>query len=247
MANVEALRALRPHMPDYIDDRAADGWEPLFAIADVAGGDWPQRSRMVALALSNVDVRDDDSLGVKLLSDIQAVFDDQGSDRLPTTGLLTALNAMEESPWGDYKGKPLTPRGLAGLLRPFGITPGNVRAGEDVLKGYYREAFGDAWTRYLPGCSCIPAESATRATGATQADARLDMEPDDVAAVAAVALPTGIHTEATELPAQDADEVRCPVCNSTEWWYRPDGSGPVCSHCHPEPATLVMTYEGAGI
>ena len=238
-ANIEALREARPDIPDYIDDRAIDGWEPLFAIADTAGGDWPQRSRKVALALSCVDVRDDDSVGVKLLSDIQVVFDDKITDKLPTAELLTALNAIEESPWGEWHGKPLTPRGLARLLRPFAIKSVNVRAGEDVLKGYHRETFGDAWERYLP---CSP-QSATSATSATQADAVLNMEPDNVADVADVAANAGMHTEATEPPLG-----RCPACSSTSWWYRADGTGPVCGVCHPEPAKLAMVFAmGAGI
>ena len=196
-ANVEALRALRPHIPDYIDDRAIDGWEPLFAIADTAGGDWSQRARMVALALSHVDVRDDDSVGVKLLSDILAVFEDKSIDKLPTAEMLTALNALEESPWGDWKGRLLTPRGLAGLLRPFAIKSVDIRAGDSVLKGYRRETFTDAWERYLPGYSPIPAESATSATNAAPES---ESEPPDVADVADVALPTGIEEKTHKHP-----------------------------------------------
>jgi hypothetical protein len=240
--NVEALRASRPDMPDYIDDRAADGWEPLLAIADAVGGDWPQRARKVALALSHVDVRDDESVGVKLLADIQFVFDDKVTDKLPTVEMLAALNAMEESPWGDYHGKQLTPRVLAKLLKGHAKSV-NVRAGEDVLKGYHREAFEDSWQRYLPGCSPIPVGSATSATGATSAAPESESEPPDVADVADVAASAGIHTEATEPPLG-----RCPACRSTERWYRPDGSRPVCGVCHPNPARLAMVFAaGAGI
>ena len=30
-----------PHVPDELNDRAADSWEPLLALADLADGDWP--------------------------------------------------------------------------------------------------------------------------------------------------------------------------------------------------------------
>ena len=42
-ASVKALAAARPDMPAGIADRDADVWEPLLAIADAAGGDWPER------------------------------------------------------------------------------------------------------------------------------------------------------------------------------------------------------------
>jgi hypothetical protein len=223
-ANVEALRALRPHIPDYIDDRAIDGWEPLFAIADAAGGDWPQRSRMVALALSHVDVRDDESVGVRLLADIQALFHARPADRLPTAELLTALNALDESPWGDWSGKPLTPRGLARLLRPFAIKPGTIRLADgQTPKGYVAGDFADAWGRYLPSLENPPQ--------APQAPQTPDSDSADVADVADVAVTTGI-----------GEEVRCHVCGGIEFYYRADGTGPVCARCHPNPEVLAEAW-----
>jgi hypothetical protein len=40
-----------PDMPDGIEDRDADVWEPLLAMAGLAGGDWPKRARVAAVAL----------------------------------------------------------------------------------------------------------------------------------------------------------------------------------------------------
>jgi putative DNA primase/helicase len=34
-----------PDIPDALNDRAADNWRPLLAIADLAGGEWPARAR----------------------------------------------------------------------------------------------------------------------------------------------------------------------------------------------------------
>jgi hypothetical protein len=50
--NLSALRDAQPEAPPGLNDRATDAWEPLFAIADCAGGDWPHCARAVALALS---------------------------------------------------------------------------------------------------------------------------------------------------------------------------------------------------
>ena len=37
--SIDKLRSAEPAMPDGLNDRAADAWEPLVAIADLAGGD----------------------------------------------------------------------------------------------------------------------------------------------------------------------------------------------------------------
>ena len=61
-----------------VDDGARDGWEPLFAIADVAGGDWPSRARTsaVLLKVDHDEASDDaESLSLHLLRDLRDVFD----------------------------------------------------------------------------------------------------------------------------------------------------------------------------
>jgi hypothetical protein len=199
-ANMETLKASRPHIPDFIDDRATDGWEPFFAIADAAGAGWPQRARMVALTLSDADVRDDESLGAHLLADLRAIFEERGVDRLPSIEICRALNGLEESPWGDLRGKPLDPRGLARRLRAFPVRPHDIRFGNDNLKGYDASDFADAWERYLPPMSV---GAATRATSATRAAPESESGPPDVADVALVAA----NTEQGETPRQPKMEV----------------------------------------
>jgi hypothetical protein len=151
-----------PDIPPSICDRDADVWEPLLAVADAAGGDWPQRARVAAVALVTDSKRETPSLGVKLLADIKEVFG--SGDHIGTEALLSELHQLEESPWGDLRGKPLDARGLARRLSPYDIKPTNVRHGSDVFKGYRREDLHDAWQRYL-GPPVY--ESATTATLAT--------------------------------------------------------------------------------
>ena len=97
-----------------------------------------------------------DSLGHQLLADIRGTFDAENVDRMSSESLITALTADPEKPWQEYKrGKPITPRQLAALLKPFGIESKNVRikrehGAEAVTKGYERAQFADAWARYLP-------------------------------------------------------------------------------------------------
>jgi Protein of unknown function (DUF3631) len=73
----EALAGARPEVPDELSDRAADVWEPLLAIADLAGGDWPERARRAALELSAGGDSEDDSVGVQLLAHIRDRFPDE--------------------------------------------------------------------------------------------------------------------------------------------------------------------------
>jgi hypothetical protein len=95
-ASIKDLSDAEPVMP--VEDRAADTWEPLFAIADLAGGDWPRRAHAAALQLTAEDDTDT-SLGARLLADLLEVFG--GSDALHGDTILSALHKISEAPWGD--------------------------------------------------------------------------------------------------------------------------------------------------
>lgn len=144
----DRLRHAEPKMPDGLVNRGADNWRPLLAIADAAGGDWPDRAREAAKALSAA--RSDESHATTLLADLKAVFGATKADRLASTEIIAALVAMEDRPWPEWRdGRPLTPRQLAKVLEPFGIRPRAQREGRSVFKGYTRESFADAFARYL--------------------------------------------------------------------------------------------------
>jgi hypothetical protein len=147
---VPILEPAKPDIPDELGDRAADVWEPLLAIADMAGGGWPNHARQAALALSSTADQEDDSWGVTLLKDIQKVLTNRKVDRLPSVELASALAEFEESPWGDIRGKPLNASGLAKMLKSFNIKPKQIRIAGTTLKGYLRYDFIDAWERYTP-------------------------------------------------------------------------------------------------
>lgn len=196
--HIDELRELHPEIPDGLDDRAVDGWEVLIAIADVAGGDWPRRARVAALALSSGDAREDESSGVRLLADIKSIFENRGVDRLPSVEMCHALNFLEESPWGDWKGKPLDPRGLARLLRPFGIRVTVVRIGATTSKGYPVEGFADAFGRYLP---CVPVGEVTTVTRVTDGES----ESGDVTDVTDVTPPKDMQEGASVDPQEEVE------------------------------------------
>ena len=142
---VDALTDAEPALPDALSDRAQDGWEPLLAIADLAGGVWPDRSRQAAVSLAGGRDDDDGSMGHRLLSDCRLVFETTGADRLKTGDLIEHLAGMEDAPWGEYYGKPVTGRKISTWLKPYGIKPKTPHG----FRGYVRADFIDAWARYL--------------------------------------------------------------------------------------------------
>jgi hypothetical protein len=142
------LETARPTMPDALDDRAEEAWEPLFAIADLAGGEWPQRALTAAMQISACD-DGDQAFSVRLLADIRDVFAARKADKMFSAELARQLCDLEESPWGDLYGKHLDPRGLARRLKPFAVTPRTVRVEDETAKGYHLEQFADAFARYL--------------------------------------------------------------------------------------------------
>ena len=153
--NGAAIGKARPDIPDVLNDRAQDNWEPLLAIADASGGHWPRLARTVAVALSGgADASGGDSggsLGVQLLADLRRYFTGKHATSYPTTALLQFLNEIDDAPWPTLaKGKPMTARHLSRLLHPYGILPKNIRVGNTVPKGYDVADFADAFSRYLP-------------------------------------------------------------------------------------------------
>lgn len=157
-----AAKVLYPPMPDEVQDRDADVWEPLITVADLAGGVWSSRARVAAVALVADAKKKPPSLGVKLLADLQKVFGDQ--EHLSTESILNDLKVMEESPWGDLKGKPLDARGLSRILGDYDIKSATIRVGAHTPKGYRRVDLHDAWQRYLTATAEEPATSKTAAT-----------------------------------------------------------------------------------
>ena len=145
---LERLRDAEPAIPPELGDRAADVWEPLLAIADLAGGDWPSRAREAATALSGRVSVDDDTVSIRLLQDVRQVFTDA---TIGSADLVQRLVGLEDRPWADGAGgRPITQARVARLLRPFGIHPLKLRFGERTANGYTQRMFDDPWSRYLP-------------------------------------------------------------------------------------------------
>jgi hypothetical protein len=171
----EALTCAEPALP--VEDRAADVWEPLVALADAAGGHWPNRARQACRKLTGTGLGDEAD-ATKLLTDIHSAFGD--TDRLSTAALLEKLNVDETSPWGGWhRGDGLRPRDLARMLKPYNVEPKQVRIGDEKVRGYLVEDFGDAWSRYTDISGTPSGTSGTSGTALARDVPDVPLVPDD--------------------------------------------------------------------
>ena len=140
-----------PEIPEVFTDRQKDGSRILLAIED-ASGDWPSQARTALCDLYGERLADDMSIGVQLLSDVRRLYaEDEQLEKMTTTDLLEKLSKVETSPWAEWnRGKSITAVGLSKLLKPFEIFSRTIRIGTVTAKGYSRDQFEDAWSRYLP-------------------------------------------------------------------------------------------------
>lgn len=155
--HMETLLSAEPDLPSAIDDRGQDIAEPLLAIADIAGGEWPTKAREAMVKLRN-NMKKADSLSNPelLLHDIKHVF--RGKQVIYSEDLVAALLRQEESPWRTMG---LNQHKLARILHEFVEYPGGPRikstrlrvggrkSGNALKAGYRRKQFEDAWSRYI--------------------------------------------------------------------------------------------------
>ncbi|MCZ6621573.1 MAG: DUF3631 domain-containing protein, partial [Deltaproteobacteria bacterium] len=149
--NFGGLSKADPEAPCELNDRAMDNWRPLLAVAELAGGAWPGKSRAAARALSGAVDEGANSAAIALLADLKALFSERDTDRLSSADICEALGDMEDRPWPEWKrGKPITMRQLAKLLSGFDVIPKPIRIEGTPTKGYTLEQLIDPFSRYLP-------------------------------------------------------------------------------------------------
>jgi hypothetical protein len=164
----EQLRSMRElDMPNELHNRTREIWRPLWAIADLAGAEWPDRARRAAVALHTARSQELDHR-VLLLADIRDIFEGATAHRMHTKGLLRALLEIEDHPWrgwwmDTYGGEPKKEAAykLAKILRDYGIEPENSAflVGTERARGYAKATFETAWKQYLPLPAVSPVSS----------------------------------------------------------------------------------------
>ena len=144
----------KPELPALHPPRLRDNWRAFAAIADEAGGAWPERVRLACVELSEPELAERDD-GLDMLRCIRSIFKDRHSDQIRTETLLEELVEMEDEKWAGYNDGqwPLKPGQLAEVLRPFNVKPKPLDFGNsskrNQKRGYHRDWFAKAWDRYL--------------------------------------------------------------------------------------------------
>ena len=201
----EALTVAEPALPDELEDRMMDAAEQLVAIADLAGGAWPERVRAAVVTVAREGASASEaSRGMRLLADLRSVVADVARDRYSMAELVSALNAIEEAEWGGWhQGTGLKARDLGKLLKPYGIKSQTVPIDGGRPKGYYADRLADAFGRYLPAAS-----GDAEAAEVTEANlsARSPFVPDEPQTRIDIGIPEGDRGDRTNPPVGEADE-----------------------------------------
>lgn len=148
--NYSIVKASKPSMPEYLNDRVRDNWEPLFAIADVAGGNWSETIRKTAVSLSKNYIENED-VEITLLKTIKDYFESNKTTKVHSYQLISFIVEDETSVLSTFNHhRPITPAQIASILKVFDIFPKNIRIGNVNKKGYEYDSFINIFDAYLP-------------------------------------------------------------------------------------------------
>lgn len=223
--NLDTYAEKRPLMPESLPDRQADNWEPLLAIAMLAGDEWFKKATEAAVALTRSKEQSVPlSVGVELLKDIFLIIEKNGIKSIKTADLLQALCNEAEAPWSTYnRGLPIRQRQLVKLLADFGIRSNTTRHSQGIkpFRGFKKEQFKDAFQRYCPTSLDGVAENVT--TLQTSDDGSSDVT--DTEDVTVTSIPS-----VTSKPSADAG------CNDVT--EHSDGAATPIQDTFPKPSIL---------
>uniref|UniRef100_C6E2B9 DUF3631 domain-containing protein n=1 Tax=Geobacter sp. (strain M21) TaxID=443144 RepID=C6E2B9_GEOSM len=147
---METLHKVRPPLPAQLNDRAMDNWEPLLQIAMLGGEAWFETATKAAIKIAAKETGTI-TTGTQLLVDIRDILNSRSSDRISSQDLIDALCLDAELLWSTYnRGRAISTRQLAMLLKLFGIHSKTIRYNNSTAKGYEAEQFLDAFFRYIP-------------------------------------------------------------------------------------------------
>ena len=146
-ANAGAVGDAWPEIPEGLGNRDEEIAAAVLAVAEVAGGDWPERIRaaVCALLLGESDEEPDVAPAERITADVRAVWT---GTQVGTADLAARLAALPRSPWGAIFPDPARAGiELASYLRPYGISPVKIWLGEEgrAAQGYKIGQFEGIW------------------------------------------------------------------------------------------------------
>lgn len=191
----QALSEADPNLPEGVEDRPAEVWEPLVAIADMAGKEWAKAAREACTSFVFAPEHKPPPVGLQLLADIREVMGHGTDTECPrvdairTGDLLFKLNNLEESGWADHGVNGLDARGLSRFMSAYSVGPTDFRDASGKWKGYTIKATSgkrgqaglmDAWDRYLPDVRTPPPQSGDNGDNGDSAGQSVANRPQSV-------------------------------------------------------------------
>jgi putative DNA primase/helicase len=146
--NMAAIKAADPAMPEGFTNRLEENYTLLFAIADLAGGEWPKKVRAAAVKLSRE--HNEPSMGKRALAIFFNLFIRYGL--LLTSKQAEELISAEDDVFANYKnrGRPINMNELAALLRPYKVHPKVIHPrGRPADRGWDAADFAIPFRHYL--------------------------------------------------------------------------------------------------
>jgi hypothetical protein len=158
---VPGLRTARPELPEDLDDRRAECWEPMFAIADLGSVDFGAQMRKTAVSMHQRV--EEEALDIQLLRAIRDLFEEQRTkdpdgpdvDKIHSEALVHRLVSLpgEDNPWRErwqMVDSPLArKKSIAKMLAPYDIRPTDTWIGGVNRQGYRRAQFEQAWSSFV--------------------------------------------------------------------------------------------------
>lgn len=147
--NVSHLAESWPDLPDGVEDRAADIWEPLLATAESIGPEWTERAfnacKTFVLSEAPSDSRPISPVQ-RLLMDLAKVFTED-METIGTANLLAKLSNVNPY-WAGIPNPKSAAMELASMLSPMGIKPVKVWVEDETgekraVQGYKRAGLAE--------------------------------------------------------------------------------------------------------
>jgi putative DNA primase/helicase len=114
--NMAALKDATPAMPIGFVNRLADNWSLMFGLADLVGGEWPERLRRAAMQLAPTDDDQNMTDSKRLLAELRVLFEQVGRPWVTSEQVAEHLTQDPLGPWAEHHGLGLQRR-VAHLLR----------------------------------------------------------------------------------------------------------------------------------
>jgi hypothetical protein len=139
-----------PALPG-LNDRAADNWRPLRAVAGVLGPRWKAQAEEAAVSISLVADAESFDPRERLIRDIKKIFDAEDAARIEVARLQEKLVDLDWGFWSEFnRGGPLTKACLGRMLAAFGVRSRPIRDGESVKRYFTRADLEEVFARYCP-------------------------------------------------------------------------------------------------